>query len=106
MKLPSYDKPFYMATDYSGVGVGAVLMQKDDQGKLLPLQFASRSLTDQEKRYPPLEGEALAIVWGLDKFRLYTEGYPIHLYTDHKPLQYIFDNPDSKPKLVRWALRL
>ncbi len=42
----------------------------------------------------------------LEKFRLYTEGHPITLYTDHKPLQYIFENPDSKPKLVRWALRL
>ncbi len=25
-KLPSYDRPFYMHTDYLGVGIGAVLM--------------------------------------------------------------------------------
>jgi hypothetical protein len=79
-------------------------MQYDDNGNLLPLQFASRSLTDQEQRYPPLEGEALAIIWGLDKFRLYTEGHKIILHTDHKPLQYIWDNPTSAGKLVRWAL--
>ena len=46
----------------------------------MPLQFASRSLTDSEKKFPPLEGEALAIIWALDKFRLWTEGHQIILY--------------------------
>ena len=30
LKLPSYDQPFYVATDYSGLGIGAVLMQHDE----------------------------------------------------------------------------
>ena len=41
----------------------------------MPLQFASRSLMDSEKKFPPLEREALAIIWALDKFRLWTEGH-------------------------------
>ena len=55
-------------------------------------------------KYPPLEGEALAIVWALEKFRLWTEGHEIILHTDHKPLQYIFKNPGTGGKLIRWAL--
>jgi|PlaIllAssembly_1097288.scaffolds.fasta_scaffold759558_1 hypothetical protein len=86
LKLPSYDKPFHIATDYSGIGIGGVLMQENKDDQLMPLQFASRSLTDSEKKFPPLEGEALAIIWALDKFRLWTEGHQIILYTDHKPL--------------------
>ena len=86
LKLPSYDKPFHIATDYSGIGIGGVLMQENKDDQLMPLQFASRSLTDSEKKFPPLEGEALAIIWALDKFRLWTEGHQFILYTDHKPL--------------------
>lgn len=86
LKLPSYDKPFHIATDYSGTGIGGVLMQEGNCGSLLPLQFASRCLTEAETKYPPLEGEALAIVWALEKFRLWTEGHEIILHTDHKPL--------------------
>ena len=48
----------------------------------------------------------MAIVWALDKFRLYTEGHQIILATDHRPLRFIFENPQSKPKLIRWALQL
>lgn len=37
LKLPSYDRPFHIATDYSGTGIGGVLMQEGSDGKLLPL---------------------------------------------------------------------
>ena len=46
LKLPSYDRPFEIFTDYSGQGIGGVLMQKDENGERRPLQFASRSLTE------------------------------------------------------------
>ena len=39
-------------------------------------------------------------------FHIYTEGFKIKLATDHRPLEYIWKNTESKPKLVRWALRL
>ena len=48
----------------------------------------------------------MAIVWALDKFKIYTEGQPIKLVTDHRPLKFIFENSQSKPKLIRWALKL
>lgn len=37
LKLPSYDRPFHVVTDYSSYGIGASLMQYDDAGNLLPL---------------------------------------------------------------------
>ena len=72
----------------------------------MPIQFLSRALTDTEKKYPAIEGEALAIVWALERFRYMIEGCEIHLVTDHRPLEFIFAGLSTKPKLMRWALRL
>ena len=38
------------------------------EGKLRPVQFASRIVVDPEKNYAPIEGEALAIIFALRNF--------------------------------------
>ena len=40
----------------------------------MPIQFISRQLTDAEKRYSAVEGEALAVIWSLEHFRPIIEG--------------------------------
>ena len=61
-----------------------------------------------ETRYSQIEKEALAIVWGVEHFHMFLYGKPFILVTDHKPLQYIFNNPLSSPtaRIQRWLLRL
>ena len=95
--------------DASPVGLGAMLIQRDPkagQGKVIA--YASRSLTDTEKRYSQLEKEALAIVFGIERFRTYIYGLQFTLVTDHKPLEYLFNKTCSKPsmRVERWRLRL
>ena len=51
----------------------------------------SRFLTSTEQRYAPVEGEALAIAWGLEQTRFFTQGCDnLTIVTDHKPLVKIF----------------
>jgi hypothetical protein len=51
-----------LVTDASGVGLGAVLIQlKENRPRVI--SYASRSLSPTEQRYPPIEKEALGIVW-------------------------------------------
>src|SRR6266540_3800980 len=57
-----FEKPFILYTDTSGEGIGAVLHQKDDQGKERIIACASRTLNQHEKNYPITEKECLAIV--------------------------------------------
>ena len=53
-----------LATDASPYGIGAVLMQKHDDGIEHMVTCASRTLSATERRYPQIEKEALIIVFG------------------------------------------
>ena len=51
----------------------------------------SRFLSSAEQRYAAIEGEALAIAWGLEQTRYFTQGCDhLVVITDHKPLVKIF----------------
>ena len=70
--LGYYDKDAEtrVITDASPVGLGAVLAQKQ-QGEFRVIMYASRSLTEVERRYSQTEREALAIVWARERFHTY-----------------------------------
>ena len=81
------DYPNVITTDASTKGLGATLWQKQPDGKLKPIGFASRFLSDTEKQYAINELELLVVVWGLEHFRLYIYGKPIKLLTNHQALE-------------------
>ena len=80
------DYPNMITTDANTKGLGATLWQGQLDGKLKPIGFASRFLSDTEKKYAINELELLAVVWGLQHFRLYIYGKPIKVLTDHQSL--------------------
>jgi len=66
----------------------------------------SRSLTDTELGYSPIEGEALALVWVVDRLKHLLLGSKTIVRTDHKPLIYIFKGAGQRAKLLCWSLLL
>ena len=58
--------------------------------------YISRALTSTEQRYAQMEKEMLAIVFDLERFHQYTFGRPVHVYSDHKPLEAILRKPLSQ----------
>ena len=95
-----------IVADASPVGLGAVLTQQQG-GVWRVVSYASRSLTDVERRYSQTEKEALALVWACERFNMYVSGQSFELETDHKPLERIY-SCTSKPcaRIERWVLRL
>ena len=95
-----------LITDASPVGLGAVLTQVQE-GCERVVAYASRSLTDVERRYSQTEKEALGLVWGCERFHMYLYGVEFTLLTDHKPLEVIYStNSRNSARIERWVLRL
>jgi len=88
--LAHYDPnaPLTLQADASQHGLGVALLQND-----VPVAYASRALTSTEMRYAQIEKECLSVVYGLERFDLYTYGRFVNVTNDHKPLEVIFDKP-------------
>ena len=105
LRLPDHSRNFTLRTDSSNSGIGAVLMQ-EHEGKLHPVAYASKKLTNAETKYSTLEKECLAIIWGVGKFRLFLAGKKFVLQTDHKPLTFLSTARYKNDRILRWSLSL
>ena len=106
LRRPDVSKSFQLHTDWSSLGLGAVLTQKDDLGREYVVAYASRSNNTAEANYSSYEGEALAAVWAIAHFRPYLYGQRFTLVTDHQPLRWLMESDKLTGKLARWALLL
>ena len=52
LSYPDFSKPFSLEKDASARGIGAILSQQQLDGRLHPVAYASRALSQQERNYP------------------------------------------------------
>ena len=103
-----YDEPFFLSTDASIEGLGAVLYQKRE-GNLKPIAYASRSLNNAERNYTSHKLEFLALKWAVtEKFHEYLYGAKetVTVYTDNNPLTYILTSAKLDATGHRWVADL
>ena len=60
-----------ISCDASDVGVGVVLFHCYDDGSERPIANTSKTLTQMQHRYSQIQKEALAVIYGLQKFHQY-----------------------------------
>ena len=100
-----------VSADASAHGLGATLLQRQDDGALRPVTYASRALTPTEERYAQIEKEALAVTWACERFFDYLIGLDTFIIqSDHKPLIPLLGGAkplvDMPPRIQRFRMRL
>ena len=85
LQFPNDDYPVILTTDASKVGIGGTLQQVID-GVTKNLYYHSQITSRTQRKYDPIELEALAIWACFQRMRSYLMGRSIIVYTDHCPL--------------------
>ena len=96
--LAYFDKTAHttVIADASPVGLCTVLVQEVG-GQSRAVCYASRSLSNTERRYSQTEKDPLLLMRPCERFNLYLNGLPeFDLVTDHQALKTIL-GPRSKP---------
>ena len=79
---------FYLTTDASATGAGAVLSQIQ-HGEERVIGFGGVSLNEAQRRYTATDKELAAIRYGVQHFKPYLYGRRYIIRTDHEPLIYL-----------------
>jgi hypothetical protein len=99
-----YSMPIYVRCDASRFGCGAVLFQYDSRGYEHPVCYASRKFLPAERNWSTFSQEASTVVWALERFSEYTQGYHVIVECDHRNISFV--KKSAMPQLARWRLRL
>ena len=104
LAFADFKKPFLLVTDTSIEGLGAVLSQKQDDGRYHPIAYASRGLKGGELKYHYSKLEFLALKWAVtEQFREYLQYQPFLVCTDNNPLTYVMTTPNLDAVGHRWV---
>ena len=98
-----------LSANASFYGLGAVLTQRQANGKWKPIVCISRALTPTKRRYAQIEKEALATTWASMRLVDYLIGKKFHVEIDHKLLVPILGSKnleEMSPRIQRLCMRL
>ncbi|XP_042032481.1 uncharacterized protein LOC121779227 [Salvia splendens] len=108
LRLPDFARTFYLETDASDFGIGAVLLQDGH-----PLAFFSKKLGPKRRVSSTYHKELYAIVEAVQKWRQYLLGREFVIRSDQKSLkellQQIIQTPDQQfyvRKLMGYKFRI
>jgi len=78
------------------------LSQYQEDQKLHPVAYASRSISNAEANYALMDLGTLAVVWAVTHFRYYLYGHNVTIITHHAAVKAILGVPNLTGRHARW----
>ena len=97
LAYPDPNKEYLLEVDASKLGLGAVLSQKQSDGRYHPAAFRSRPLHGTEVNYHSTKLKFLTMKWSIEHFQTYLLGHHFKVRTDNNPLTYFLTSPTWMP---------
>ncbi|KAF7823741.1 putative mitochondrial protein [Senna tora] len=98
LALPNFAKPFEVACDASGVGIGGVLSQEGH-----PIAFFSEKLNEAKQKYSIYDKEFYALVRTLKHWKFYMLPQEFILYSDHQALKFLQSQRHLNSRHAEWV---
>jgi len=97
-------RPVIIETNASDFAIGAVLSQRDDEGRLHLVAFHSRKFQPAEINYEIHDKEILAIVDAFKYWKRYCKGaaHQVQVFSDHQNLEYFTTTKVLNRRQARW----
>jgi hypothetical protein len=103
---PVEGRQYAIYTDACKFAISGILTQLDDDGSPVIISTASRVLNPAERKYSTCEQELLAIVYSLEKFRIFIYGHKIKIHSDNKALSFLNRCVITSNRISRWILAI
>ena len=114
LRQPNYARPFFVSTDASVYGMGAVLSQEGELNPRMkkpsqhPIAYYSATFTPTERNYDIYERELLAVLKALEHWRPHVAAtdIPVTILTDHTNLTFWKIPRKLNRRVARWFATL
>ena len=105
LAIPDTKHAFHVHVDASFIGVGSILFQELPEGKRI-VSFNSRVYTEEEQKMSTTARELCGVISALQTYEHYLIVSPhlVYVYTDHKPLMYLWGRRKLSQRFLRYQL--
>jgi len=103
---PILKRPLILYIVSQEKSLGALCVQKNEEGKEIALYYLSRTLVGAELKYSPIEKICLSLIFAIQKLRHYMQAYTVQVISKADPIKYILSRPILNGRLVKWVVIL